>query len=187
MTSVKPPADEYITNPQLLETWGEYFNASDCEAPYDKFLQALNAICKLTVPLNDAEGEALKGALGIDKDRILKAEALQGWVGSGTIMQAFTALVPGYEERAISVRIEQEKAAAEAGAAAAEDDAAEAEEAAEEPAAEEVAEEAPAEEAPADEAAERAEEPASEAPADAPAEESAEKADPPADEPPAEG
>ena len=48
---------------------------------------AMNAICKLTVPLNDAENTALREALGVDKDMVVSAEKLQAWVGTGTIMQ----------------------------------------------------------------------------------------------------
>jgi hypothetical protein len=136
MTTVKTPADEFITNAQLLEVWGEYFDQRQSEVDYPKFMGAMNAICKLTVPLNDAENTALREALGVDKDMVVGAEKLQAWVGTGTIMQAFTALLPQYEERAISVRIEQEEKAKADGAGGAEGAAAE-----EEAPAEEVADE----------------------------------------------
>eukprot|EP00906_Rhabdomonas_costata_P034797 RCo048940 len=123
MTTVKTPADEFIQNPTLLEFWGENFNASDSEVPLDRFQQALNSVCKLTVPLNDAELTLLKETLHIKPAQILvvHAESLQKWVGDGTLMQAFTSTFPLYEERAIQARkfreLEQQEQGARAGLA----------------------------------------------------------------------
>eukprot|EP00667_Euglena_gracilis_P016541 EG_transcript_17313 len=119
MTTVKTPADNFITNTHLLELWAEHFDPRDSDVHFEKFLLTLNAVCKLTVSLTDAELQTLRSALNIEKDQPVTAEKLQAWVGSGTLMQAFTALLPQYEERAISVRIEQEAKAKAARQAAA--------------------------------------------------------------------
>eukprot|EP01006_Ploeotia_vitrea_P006915 TRINITY_DN1524_c0_g1_i1.p1 TRINITY_DN1524_c0_g1~~TRINITY_DN1524_c0_g1_i1.p1 ORF type:complete len:290 (+),score=54.57 TRINITY_DN1524_c0_g1_i1:141-1010(+) len=111
LTTVKTPASEYITNPLLLDVWTETFNPNESEVGFDKFLLAVNVLCKCTVPLNEDELSQLRGVLDVNpKDNIVTAEALQNWVGSGTIMQAFSALLPNYEERAIQVRLEAEAA-----------------------------------------------------------------------------
>lgn len=111
LSTVSVPAEEFISNPQLLELWAEYFNAAESEVYWDKFAMALAPVCKLTVPLNDAELLALKRALGVDpKVNVVTAQELQNFVGSGSLLQAFTVLLPGYEARAIDVRLQQEEA-----------------------------------------------------------------------------
>eukprot|EP01012_Entosiphon_sulcatum_P056239 TRINITY_DN7962_c0_g1_i1.p1 TRINITY_DN7962_c0_g1~~TRINITY_DN7962_c0_g1_i1.p1 ORF type:complete len:322 (-),score=73.08 TRINITY_DN7962_c0_g1_i1:76-996(-) len=110
LSTVSVPAEEFISNPGLLELWAEYFNAAESEVYWDKFAMALAPICKLTVPLNDAELATLKRGLNVDpKNNVVTAQELQNFVGTGTLLQAFTVLLPGYEARAIDVRLQQEE------------------------------------------------------------------------------
>eukprot|EP01006_Ploeotia_vitrea_P005861 TRINITY_DN11970_c0_g1_i1.p1 TRINITY_DN11970_c0_g1~~TRINITY_DN11970_c0_g1_i1.p1 ORF type:complete len:642 (+),score=127.54 TRINITY_DN11970_c0_g1_i1:32-1957(+) len=110
LTTIKVPASEFITNADLLETWGQFFNPGESEIKWEHFTVALNAVCMLTVPLDDEETTKLKKQLKVERDRVVHAQELQNWVGPapGTMLQAFTTLLPGYEARAIRVRLEQE-------------------------------------------------------------------------------
>eukprot|EP00993_Chasmostoma_nieuportense_P000358 NODE_1330_length_1549_cov_21.690577_g1258_i0.p1 GENE.NODE_1330_length_1549_cov_21.690577_g1258_i0~~NODE_1330_length_1549_cov_21.690577_g1258_i0.p1 ORF type:complete len:509 (-),score=130.35 NODE_1330_length_1549_cov_21.690577_g1258_i0:22-1503(-) len=109
LSAVHTPASDHLTNSHLLELWNEHFSPTLSEVKWEHFLAALQSICKLTVPLTMEEVVLLRKRLNVDPtQRIVSAQELQAWVGPGTVMQAFTVLVPGYEDRAIQVRIEEE-------------------------------------------------------------------------------
>eukprot|EP01002_Notosolenus_urceolatus_P002556 NODE_1674_length_1336_cov_123.361305_g1389_i0.p1 GENE.NODE_1674_length_1336_cov_123.361305_g1389_i0~~NODE_1674_length_1336_cov_123.361305_g1389_i0.p1 ORF type:complete len:390 (-),score=90.58 NODE_1674_length_1336_cov_123.361305_g1389_i0:83-1252(-) len=112
LSSIKTPADEFINNPLLLDLWAEYFNRDESEVKFEKFLQALKAICMLSVPLNHEETLTLRNALKVEKSNMVTAQALQDFVGPDqTLMQAFTRLLPNYEDRAVTSRLDEELAA----------------------------------------------------------------------------
>jgi len=112
MTTIKTPADKFLTNRHLLDVWGEYFDPRDSVVGIEAFLQALIPLCKLTVPLEDSEVAALRRALcSAEGGRSVSAERLQAWAGDRTLLQAFTATLPHYEERATNIRLDEERQA----------------------------------------------------------------------------
>lgn len=113
LAAVKTHADEYLTNLLLLDNWCEYFSREDSEVKFDAFVSALTAICMLSVPLAPDELATLRDALKIGRNGTVSAANLQKWVGNEmTLTQAFARLLPGYEERAMAVRLHDEHVAA---------------------------------------------------------------------------
>ncbi|KAH9598087.1 hypothetical protein LSM04_003103 [Trypanosoma melophagium] len=93
------PANECVSNKDLLEFWDHYFSAEESEGFFDSFIRAMLDCIGAKRSLTNREEGTLADAIGV-KDYKVTIGELEKWIGENrTIQTAFYDLFPLFKER----------------------------------------------------------------------------------------